>query len=118
MVPLPRPIHSSEPADPGERTGVNRADSRVTAAHDRAKTRRDLERQFLRWISPSPKHCSLRGHKSIRHQFFRSDPRRDTRLRDYRDRALPRPGPHRIRRGRESTGASTKAAEQFRPCAS
>jgi Short-chain dehydrogenases of various substrate specificities len=77
-----------------------------------------LERQFLRWISPSPGHCSLRGHKSIRHQFFRSDPRRDTRLRDYRDRALPRPGPHRIRRGRESTGASTKAAGQFRPCAS
>ncbi len=46
----------------------------------------------------------------------RSDPCRDTQLRDYRDRALPRSGPYRIRRGRESTGASTKAAEQSRAC--
>ena len=82
---------------PGERAGVNRADSRVTAAHDRAKTGRNFEREFLRWISPATGHCGLRGHKSIRHQFFRSDPCRNARLRDYRDRALPGAGRYRIR---------------------
>src|SRR3982750_4324954 len=44
-------LDSGEPADPGERAGVDCADSRVTAADDRAKTGGNFEREFLCWIS-------------------------------------------------------------------
>jgi Short-chain dehydrogenases of various substrate specificities len=85
------PIHVNE-ASAGERAGVNRADSRGTAADDRAKTGGNFEREFLCWIPPATRHCGLRGHKSLRYQFFRSGPGRNAGLRDYCDSALPGAG--------------------------
>ena len=66
--------------------------TRGTAADDRAKTGGNFEREFLCWIPPATRHCGLRGHKSLRYQFFRSSPGRNAGLRDYCDSALPGAG--------------------------
>ena len=88
--------------------GVDAADAIASSRNDRAKARRDSQRQLDGRFSSDRRLCGLCGDESLRHQFFRSDSGRAARHRRDGDFVVSRSRAHGVHPGRGASRRQTR----------